>query len=866
MEQHERVRQVALAEHPPADFASTFRQRFAALFGRKIARQRSEQYLGALLAGGAERRDVTSLARKTDGASARALGWLLNKSPWATRPVVEALQAYVGETLGDAEGVFALSLDSFVKRGDNAVGAAKQYVAYLDRALNCQIGVFLTYGSAWGSALVDAELYLPRSWTESPPRREKAGVPGSVQYQPRSALAVALLEQARATGALPGRWVTSWHGEGFEPDLRDRLDAAGWWYLLPASAAWTAFASPDEPTPRALMTLAADAGRAPLLRRVWDAADGTPGRPLWLLAWPNDPAGSVDGAPALYLSNAPEDLTVATLERVVAARARIVQMLAASSERVSLDVYRVRGWDGWHRHVTLALLASALRAGLAAGRRSAARALAEAHPEPPAPPVAAEAPASDLTDGLTDGLAAAVAEAPARDLAAAPALPVMPQDTPEPPLLTPLDAPQPATAPPDAIPAAPTPTVYHLQVELDDSDWRAVRAFQVLLVAEEAGEVLFSMPSRADINRQGVGAWMEVRVRSSRSIDELRAALSEVPEITVVQLTAVEAPADVPAAVPAASLDAAAGADEDALSEEGQAALLAALQAELAARTTAREAGLSALELAAESVAATIHDAAAQRPAEPVSEPVGAGAPAGGTAHADATGIPHAHADGSRNGTANGASGGADLANARPGAPLARPNAPPAEGPARLVPAAPAGQDGAARAGAAASMPSPTGAAPAAPVPTTPEAAAPVAEQQMVILDVGEESYGLPVQRVREIVRVPPITRVPNGPAFLEGVINLRGQVLPVLDLRRHLGVPSGALTRRSRVVISELGRHTVGLIVDGVSQVVMVATDDVEPPPTLVAGVNDGQVRGVARLGDRLVLFLDPDRLLPER
>jgi purine-binding chemotaxis protein CheW len=136
----------------------------------------------------------------------------------------------------------------------------------------------------------------------------------------------------------------------------------------------------------------------------------------------------------------------------------------------------------------------------------------------------------------------------------------------------------------------------------------------------------------------------------------------------------------------------------------------------------------------------------------------------------------------------------------------------------------------------------------------------------MVVLDVGEESYGIPVKWVREIIRVPPITRVPNGPSFLEGVINLRGQVIPVMDLRKHLGIPSGDETRRTRVVVSELGRHTVGLMVDGVSQVVMVATTEIEPPPSLIAGANDGQICGVARLGDRLVLFLDPDRLLPNR
>lgn len=185
------------AAHVPADFVSTFRHRFAPLFGRKIGRQRSEQYLGGLLGGRAERRNVTSLAGTVDGATARALGWLLNKSPWQTRPVVDALQTYVGDTFGAPEGLFTLNLDSFVKRGDNAVGVEKQYVHHLGRTQNCQIGVFLAYGTEQHSALVDAALYMPHSWIDGAARRAKAGVPESVQYQPKSALAIELLRVAR---------------------------------------------------------------------------------------------------------------------------------------------------------------------------------------------------------------------------------------------------------------------------------------------------------------------------------------------------------------------------------------------------------------------------------------------------------------------------------------------------------------------------------------------------------------------------------------------------------------------------------------------------------------------------------------------
>ena len=302
---------------------------------------------------------------------------------------------------------------------------------------------------------------------------------------------------------------------------------------------------------------------------------------------------------------------------------------------------------------------------------------------------------------------------------------------------------------------------------------------------------------------------MEISFESEDSLEKILAALDEVPEIVIAELAAEDI----------ASQDDAAVAEADDL--------LAALEAELSARTTAREAGLlPSFESPAEVIGNAVNEAA--RLLEPSHELV--------AAHA-ANGYSNGHVNG------NGAVAVGSLS-----APSAPPGAPPIEAPVR--PAAP---------------PQPAPPAPP-PKPKKVEEKAHPAEEQMVVLDVGEESYGIPVQRVREIVRVPPITRVPNGPACLEGVINLRGQVIPVMDLRKHLGIPAGSETRRSRVVVSELGRHTVGLLVDGVSQVVMVATSEIEPPPTLVAGANDGQVRGIARLGDRLVLFLDPDRVLPTR
>jgi chemotaxis signal transduction protein/SRSO17 transposase len=836
--QHGEVKQVAHDEYVPADFVSMFQQRFAPLFGRKIGRQRAEQYLGGLLSGRAERRNVTSLAGTVDGASARALGWLLNKSPWPTRPLVSALQRYIGDTYGTPDGLFTLNLDCFVKRGDNAVGVDKQFVPHVGRTLNCQIGVFLAYGSAHGSSLVDAAIYMPHAWIDDAARRTRAGVPDGLTYQSRSALALDLLRNARAEGHLPGTWVTSWHGEGFEPDLRARLAAEGWLYLLPIPASTDLYDGPDVAEPSAAAALFDDlagaADDAVLLRRVWEPADDGTRHACWLVVCTN----AHSGGPIAFLSNAPDDAAATVIRRVLAARGATVRMLAERCAGVSLDVYRVRGWDGWHRHVALALLASGFRACLPS---FAADRAALTGGTPPLP----YADDRDV-DETPIRLAPADAAVSLEDAL----LPHHDETTHEGVEFSlPLDAAVFEAEPRAAQPTERVTTTFRVTVTFDETDWRAVRAFQTWLVGDEAGTILYSSPTRAEIERQEVGDRMEMRFESEKTLDEVLSALDEVPEIVIAELVA-EAPA---ALANIAGLAEALAEDDTEDELEDTDDLLAALHAELIARTEAREAGaMPAFAGPAEVIGNAVADVT--RTLESSRGLVAAQGSSGTNRHEAAPANASAQAGGS-----------ATLDH------LATPVAPLAEAPGRRA----AGSPSTAPASTSALAETPAAAPAAAPATAgkldiagkrqAAERTHP-AEEQVVVLDVGDESYGIPVQRVREIIRVPPITRVPNGPAFLEGVINLRGQVIPVMDLRKHLGMTTSDQTRRSRVVVSELGQHTVGLMVDGVSQVVMVAATDIEPPPAIIAGANNGQVCGVARLGDRLVLFLDPDRVLPAR
>jgi len=146
---------------------------------------------------------------------------------------------------------------------------------------------------------------------------------------------------------------------------------------------------------------------------------------------------------------------------------------------------------------------------------------------------------------------------------------------------------------------------------------------------------------------------------------------------------------------------------------------------------------------------------------------------------------------------------------------------------------------------------------------TMTDLAANVDEQQLVVFQLGAELYGVEIARVHEIIRLQTVTRVPHAPAFVEGVINLRGKVIPVVDLRRRCGLPMADHTRASRIVVIEIGDQVVGIVVDGVSEVLRVNKGTIEPPSPVVAGIESDYLHGIAKLPERLVILLNLDRVL---
>ena len=136
-------------------------------------------------------------------------------------------------------------------------------------------------------------------------------------------------------------------------------------------------------------------------------------------------------------------------------------------------------------------------------------------------------------------------------------------------------------------------------------------------------------------------------------------------------------------------------------------------------------------------------------------------------------------------------------------------------------------------------------------------------DEQVVVFDVASESYAVNIARVHEIIRLQQITVIPGAPACVEGVINLRGKVIPVLDLRKRFHLHADEHTRSSRIVVVEIGGQTLGLIVDGVSEVLRIPTDRIEPPSPLVTGLDSRYLRGIAKLDGRLIVLLDLDQVL---
>jgi purine-binding chemotaxis protein CheW len=136
-------------------------------------------------------------------------------------------------------------------------------------------------------------------------------------------------------------------------------------------------------------------------------------------------------------------------------------------------------------------------------------------------------------------------------------------------------------------------------------------------------------------------------------------------------------------------------------------------------------------------------------------------------------------------------------------------------------------------------------------------------EIQLACFRLGEELYALDIMKIKEIIRPQKLTPVPKAPTFIEGVINLRGVVIPVADMRKRFGQPVGEDARKNRVIVCSLAGKIIGLLVDEVTEVRRYTRQDISPAPQFLKGPDAAFFLGVARQGDDLIMLLDLERVL---
>jgi SRSO17 transposase len=356
-------------------------QRLAPRFKRVEPRRRALAYLRGLLAP-LGRKNGWQLAEAAGDATPDGMQDFLGRMRWDADAVRDDLRAYVVEHLGDPGAVLVLDETGFVKKGEKSAGVQRQYSGTAGRVENCQVGVFLGYASRHGRALIDRALYLPEGWAGDAGRRAGAGVPATVAFATKPKLGRAMLERALDAG-VPCAWVAGDTVYGADGTLRRAIEARRRGYVLAVtSGQWLGGRRVD----------AWVAGVPPEGWHRLSAGEGTKGPRLYDWAFRpyrgGAPAGWAKGLLirrkldepdelAFYLTLAPEGTELATLVRVAGTRWTIESCFEAAKGEVGLDEYEVRSWTGWHRHVTLAMLAHAY---LAVVRKAAVRGRGAARP------------------------------------------------------------------------------------------------------------------------------------------------------------------------------------------------------------------------------------------------------------------------------------------------------------------------------------------------------------------------------------------------------------------------------------------------------------------------------------------------------
>jgi len=342
--------------------------RIASRFARSEARRRVRAYLIGLL-GPVQRKNSWQLAEQVGDESPDAVRHLLGRPHWDPDEVRDDLRAYAVGAPGDPDAVLTLDETGSLKKGKHSAGVARQYAGTAGRIGNARVGVSRAYAGRHGTAFLDRALYLPEGWADDPARCEKAGIPGGTAFATKAGSAGERLARAFEAGG-PAAWVTGDEVDGSDGELRRRLETEG----RPSVPAvrenryvWRGLGQPEVGAlakafpKRARHTIRIARGCKGPRRyaRAWPPMNHDPGPKWrrWLLVRRSLAASE---ELAYYLAAGPKRTTLTRSAVTAGARWPIEGGFEAAKQGVGLAGYEVRSRAGWHRHVTLALLAHAI--------------------------------------------------------------------------------------------------------------------------------------------------------------------------------------------------------------------------------------------------------------------------------------------------------------------------------------------------------------------------------------------------------------------------------------------------------------------------------------------------------------------------
>jgi SRSO17 transposase len=338
--------------------------RIAGRFARVEPRRRARALVLGLLSG-LRRKNCWTIAEQAGDATPDGMQHLLAAARWDADAVRDDVRSYVVGHLGSADAVLVVDETGDLKKGTASAGVQRQYSGTAGRVENCQVAVFLSYAAPAGHALIDRELYLPRSWTSNKARCAAAGIPEGTVFATKPRLAQAMIARALDAGA-PASWVTGDEVYGGDPGLRADLEARQTGYVLAVAASHPvitaagprqARAIADRLPRRAWQCYSAGAGAKGHRYYDWAFVAIDPGQPghRHLLIRRNRHTHEL----AFYRCYSPRHVPLPTLVKIAGIRWTTEENFQAGKGLTGLDEHQVRRWDSWYRWTTLAMLALA---------------------------------------------------------------------------------------------------------------------------------------------------------------------------------------------------------------------------------------------------------------------------------------------------------------------------------------------------------------------------------------------------------------------------------------------------------------------------------------------------------------------------